>query len=870
MTTPHPTLATARRYRSTMRRKFGLLFHLSGIGILLRRMRLEDHSTEEIRRAAERGPVVYILHSRSALDWLALNRALNGRRLPLARFTNGMRSTQWAPLQVAIAEWWNAIKGWFSTGSLPEPTTSGWLTNVVAAGMPTALFLLEGRTLRRSIRPGQNRTKTFDPIPALLAAQAKSKEPIQVVPVVVAWQRRPEVARSQVAQFILGSQDEPGPLQKLLSVATRNAKAVVQAGAPIDLSEVLEKWEDESEDRKARRVRLLLRRYLWRESHLIRGPRIRPHRWTRRLVMQSPEVRKLVADESTRTGKASASIENDVEKVLDNLAAKMRIGSVRMVAWVLKFLWNRIYAGVDLPDEDMRRLRESFRDATPVLIPCHRSHLDYLLVSSQLFYRDMVIPHVVAGENLSFFPAGPILRRCGAFFIKRKFGEDNIFPVVFERYLHQLIRDGFPIEFFIEGGRSRTGKLLPPRLGVLRMIMNSAQHLREGWDINLVPIGISYEQIAEEKTYRRELQGEDKVTENMGQVVKATSIFKRRFGRVYVRVGEPIRLSEVFAKHAEPFTELDHNLQEEMIQHTGECVMHGIGKRMVVMPSGLVALALLAQSRRGIRVEALHTRVDRMYKALIRAEAPIAITITEGAWGVREVLERFEANKLVQHVQADGEPIIQLIDDRRITLEYYKNGVLHHLVPMSLMAAAIRSQREAFHDGAVVAHDSEEADEVFRLFAEQVFLLRYEFTLDPETDIVALKDAALADLQAYGAINSDASGMGLLDKEAVIELAELTRNLLESIILTLRGARAMRTRDLNSQTMATALQELGAQLINVDDLKRPEALSIVNLKNAIRSFKDEGILSFRTDGNGLELDDVAIDEHAADLDRLLA
>jgi hypothetical protein len=112
--------------------------------------------------------------------------------------------------------------------------------------------------------------------------------------------------------------------------------------------------------------------------------------------------------------------------------------------------------------------------------------------------------------------------------------------------------------------------------------------------------------------------------------------------------------------------------------------------------------------------------------------------------------------------------------------------------------------------------------------------------------------------------------MGLLDKEAVIELAELTRNLLESIILTLRGARAMRTRDLNSQTMATALQELGAQLINVDDLKRPEALSIVNLKNAIRSFKDEGILNFRTDGNGLELDDVAIDEHAADLDRLLA
>jgi len=870
MTLAETTVATARRYRSTMRRKFGLLFHLSGIGILLRRIRLEDHSTEEIRRAAERGPVVYILHTRSALDWLALNRALNGRRLPLARFTNGMRSTKWAPLSVAVAEWWNAIKEWSTSGSMPEPTTSGWLTNVVAAGMPTALFLLEGRTIRRSIRPGQRRTKTFDPIPALLAAQAKSKEPIQVVPVVVAWQRRPEVARSQVAQFILGSQDEPGPLQKLLSVATRNAKAVVQAGAPIDLSEVLEKWKEESEDRKARRVRLLLRRYLWREAHLIRGPRIRPHRWTRRLVMQSPEVRKLVEDESTRTGKSAVSIEANVETVLDNLAAKMRIGTVRMVAWVLKFLWNRIYAGVDLPDEDMRRLRESFRDATPVLIPCHRSHLDYLLVSSQLFYRDMVIPHVVAGENLSFFPAGPILRRCGAFFIKRKFGEDSIFPVVFERYLHQLIRDGFPIEFFIEGGRSRTGKLLPPRLGVLRMIMNSAQHLREGWDINLVPIGISYEQIAEERSYRRELQGADKVSENVGQVVKATSIFGRRFGRVYVRVGEPIRLSEVFSEQEQSFTDLNPSVQEELIQHTGECVMHGIGQRMVVMPSGLVALALLAQSRRGIRHDALHRRVERLYQALIRAEAPIAHSLTSDGWGVREALERFETGKLIHHVQADGEPIIQVISDRRITLEYYKNSVLHHLAPMSLMAAAIRAQRDAFTDGAVVPHDGEDSAEIIRLFAEQIFLLRYEFTFNPETDIQSLKDAAFADLCAYGAITNDASGLALLDKDAIIELAELTRNLLESIILTLRGARAMRTRDLTSQSMATALQELGKQLISVDDLRRPEALSLVNLKNSIRAFRDEGILSFRSDGSGLELDDEVIDHHTADLSQLLA
>ena len=864
---PQP-IGTARRYRSSMRRQFGLLFHISGLGFLLRRLRLEEHSAEEIRKAAERGPVVYILHTRSVIDWLAVNRALNGRRLPLARFTNGLRSTVWAPLRTSLAEWWRALQLKTSLGSMPDPIESGWLTNVVAAGMPTALFLLEGLSIRRTIGASRG-NRTFDPIPALLEAQAKSREPIQVVPVVVAWQRRPEVARSQAARFILGSQDEPGPLQKLLSVATRNSKAVIQAGAPIDLAEVLDKWKDESETNKSRRVRLLLRRYLWRESHMIRGPRIRPHRWTRRLVTQSSEVREMVKQEAERTGHDVSFIQSEVEKTLDQIAAKMRIGVVRVMAWILQFLWNRIYAGVDLPDEDMKRLRESFRDATPILIPCHRSHLDYLLVSSQLFNRDMVIPHVVAGENLRFFPAGPILRRCGAFFIQRKFGQDRIFPVVFERYLHQLIRDGFPIEFFIEGGRSRTGKLLPPRLGVLRMIMNSAQHLRDGWDVNLVPMGISYEQIAEEGAYRKELQGADKVAENVGQVVKATSIFRRRYGRVYVRVGEPIRLSEVFAKHGVPFNDLDPELQQETVQHTGERLMHGIGQRMVVMPSGLVALALLAQNRKGIAMDVLRARVERLYQALKGVNAPIAHTLSHGTWGVEEALSRFESRKLIDQIQIDGAPIIQLVGDRRITLEYYKNGVIHHLAAMSLMAAAIRAQRSAFEDGATVRNDSEDAGEILRLFAEQIFLLRYEVTLNPEEDILQLHESTLEQLKTYGAIRYGKRGIGIANREFIVELAELTRNLLESTVLTLRGARALRTRDLDQKTMATALQEIGKRLLAVEELRRPEALSMVNLRNSIRSFHDEGILSFRADGRGLELDDTAIGDHIDDLERLL-
>ncbi|NUQ12094.1 MAG: redoxin domain-containing protein, partial [Gemmatimonadaceae bacterium] len=213
-------------------------------------------------------------------------------------------------------------------------------------------------------------------------------------------------------------------------------------------------------------------------------------------------------------------------------------------------------AGVDLRDVDVERIRAAYRDGATVLVPCHRSHLDYVLISSQLFERDVMIPHVVAGENLSFFPLGPLLRRVGAVFIKRSFSGDRVFPAVFSAYLRQLIRDEFPLEFFIEGGRSRTGKLLPPKLGVLSMVMDAAAEARADRRVTLLPVAISYEQIAEEGAYARELDGGRKQAEDLGQVVKAGKVVTKRYGRVFMRVGQPILAGEVLGGLPRPWAEL--------------------------------------------------------------------------------------------------------------------------------------------------------------------------------------------------------------------------------------------------------------------------------------------------------------------------
>ena len=232
-------------------------------------------------------------------------------------------------------------------------------------------------------------------------------------------------------------------------------------------------------------------------------------------------------------------------------------------------------------------------------------------------------------------------------------------------------------------------------------------------------------------------------------------------------------------------------------------------------------------------------------------------------------VERFESNRLIERLSLDGESVIQVVDDRRITLEYYKNGVLHHLAPLSLMAAAIRAHRDSFADNARVSRDHPVYAEIERLFAKQIFLLRYEFTMDPDQNVGDLLEDALAGLKEYGAINLDASGIGIANKAYVVEMAELTRNLLESVDITLRGAVALKNKDLDLRSMPRALAELGQKMITLREIKRPEALSLVNLKNTVRALREEGVVNFKTDGTGIALDEATLNEHAEDIRGLL-
>ncbi len=854
------------RHGSAMGRRFGWLFHLAGLGLLLRGLRFEEHSAERIRRASEKGPVVYALYHRSQLDLLALNKALNARRIPLASFVNGMRTIWWLP----VPTFWRSVRSRLRTFGQPYlPIESGWLTDLLMAGGHAALFMLGARRIidRLLRRPEPDVSE------ALLRAQRRCESSIQVVPVVVAWSRRPVSARTDVERTLLGAEDQPGRFSRLWAALARGGAIIVQAGEPLDLQRFSEQYADEPAARQARILRVALRRYLYREQSIIRGPRTRSHRWMRRLVLSSSAVREAVDHEVRATGGSRDRVMRKVERTFDRIAARMSYRWVQLAALATRLLWNRIYSGIDLRDGDMDLIRQAQRRGGLVLIPCHRSHLDYLLVSSIMHEHDLALPYIAAGVNLSFFPAGPIFRRLGAFFVKRSFRGDRIYPAVFAQYLKQLVREGFPIEFFIEGGRSRTGKLLPPKLGLLSMIVDSMASIRrEDFDLTLLPINICYEQLAEERTYARELAGEKKKSESVRDVIRARRVLRHRYGRVYLRVGEPLSLGKALQGLDQPWEELDRDRRGEWLQHVAERILHRINEQAVVLPTSLVALALLAHHRRGIRRTALVERVERFRSFLERAGAKMSASMAWPGWATEEALKRFLDGHKIRSYEDEEGPVYQLAEQSRITLEYYKNSLLHFFVPASLLALCFRHQlrdhgvpRSGVPEGGIPVQELP----AIRRFRALAWIFRYEFVFDPETTAGQLADQTMAQLVAHGALQADGEGLRVVDAERLNELAELLLGFVESYWVTLHAAHGLADRNLGSKELVAAIRKVGESIYAVEEIRRAEALSAVSLRNAVRAFREEGLFSSASDDPGLIFDEERYQKSKAFLRELM-
>ncbi|EGG23421.1 hypothetical protein DFA_05553 [Cavenderia fasciculata] len=262
----------------------------------------------------------------------------------------------------------------------------------------------------------------------------------------------------------------------------------------------------------------------------------------RSLVMNSPRVQMAMEKVSREEGVLVSEIERRASQVMDRMQSNLNVMVVRVLGWFLKKVWRKIYQGIHVDEKGIEAIRAAIQKAPVVLIPTHRSYIDFLIISYIFFEYNLPMPHIAAGEDfLGIILVNWFLRNAGAFFLRRSFHGDPLYWAIFSEYVQRLVIDNQPVEFFIEGKRSRTGKSLHPKLGLLAMVANPYFEGRVQ-DVQVAPIGISYEKVLEGELYSNEMMGENKTKESLNGLFRATKILQMNWGRINVVFAPPISM----------------------------------------------------------------------------------------------------------------------------------------------------------------------------------------------------------------------------------------------------------------------------------------------------------------------------------------
>lgn len=520
----------------------------------------------------------------------------------------------------------------------------------------------------------------------LLELQKKNPDKnYKLVPVSIYWGRNPGKEKSFL-RFFMSNLEETGRLGKLLIILFLGRQCFLQYGKPIRLnSKVVDLNEDTT--RTAHKISRILRVYFNRHWVAVMGPRNENLRDLTSGIVASSSVQNVIIEESARTNKSMAKVKFDAEKYVKEIAANYNSRTVRFLSSVLTRLWNKIYAGIEV--NNIKQVRELAQDHELIYVPCHRSHTDYLLLSYQLYHEGLAPPHIAAGKNLNFWPVGSILRKGGAFFIRRTFKGNRLYSTVFNEYLYRLLNKGTPVEYFQEGGRSRTGRLLSPKTGMLGMtVQGMLRGIRK--PIVFVPVYIGYEKMFEGKSYVGELRGQAKKDESFGQLLGVRKALKRFYGKVYLNFGEPLKLTDYLDDNVENWREYLSNdkkpdwINSQML-HLGDEINKRINAAVSLNSVCLVSMALLGTPRQAMDKAELIAQLNSLL-ALIKA-APYSRFTNVTNETAEELVETTIKLGMAYETNDPAGNVISIEGDERALSTYYSNNILHLFAIPSLIAS---------------------------------------------------------------------------------------------------------------------------------------------------------------------------------------
>lgn len=572
-------------------------------------------------------------------------------------------------------------------------------------------FMIEGKRYNRFFAvekefhiPLSNNDKNelSDNFYAFLNNSSESNQSIIVTPISIMFGRAAEKSEqtNPPSRFVLF-------LKKICHVLFVGKRCFILYSAPIDLHQIQQNKMVQKTSSSAAEIKnelldrliYIVKRSFEQQFRVFIGPILPKRKQIIARLLNKPVISNLIKEEALARNCSETDVRLEAQQLLDEIAADYRYRMLKLTDIVLTWAWSRLYQGLRVTHcEPVREYAK--RGHEIIFAPCHRSHMDYLLLSYVLYRQGLVPPHIAAGLNLNFWPAGPIFRRLGAFFIRRSFRGNKLYPIIFREYMIELFGGGYSVEYFIEGGRSRTGRLLDPKTGLLLMTVQTL--LRDQVrPITIIPVYVGYEHVLEVSTYDNELKGATKQKESGWHMFKAFLRLKK-LGLGYVNFGKPIPLQQFLNKevpnwHQTPEDEMARpKWLTASVNQLSKNIMANINQAGTLNAMNLCCLILLSAHNKLTKNELLES---------LRFHLNLAKNVPYSEQMI--IPENKTSEQLFSHVKNMGKFIINdqpyttqdsyainnddtiSMADRDLTA-YYRNNIQHLYILPSLMLCIIK------------------------------------------------------------------------------------------------------------------------------------------------------------------------------------
>ncbi|HEX7322770.1 MAG TPA: glycerol-3-phosphate 1-O-acyltransferase [Mycobacterium sp.] len=534
-------------------------------------------------------------------------------------------------------------------------------------------------------------------IVAQLVEQLQRNEQRSVVPVRVLWLARADASTLSRVVALLPGRDpyHPSEHQQRHIVRTEPSRARVVAGEAATVAELRQRWEENTVGENprdfahfvARQALLALERAVYR----ILGPQYKSPRLVKPEMLASTRFRDGL------DAVPGATVE-EAGKMLDELATGWSRVSVDLVTVLSRLLSRGFDPNIDYDEYQVAALRTALESHPAVLLFSHRSYIDGAVVPLAMQENRLPPVHVFAGINLSFGLMGPLMRRSGVIFIRRKI-DNPLYRYVLKEYIGYVVQKRFNLSWSIEGTRSRTGKMLPPKLGLMTYVADAYLDGRSD-DILLQGVSISFDQLHETTEYAAYAQGGEKTPEGLSWLynfIKAQG--ERNYGKIYVRFPEAVSMREYLGAPGGSIG-ADRDAKRLAMQKMAFEVAWRIQRVTPISATALVSALLLATRGQALTLGQVHRALQDLLDYLERKHTPMTTSALRLRTldGVRAAADTLSGGHPVTRVDGGREPVWRIAPEDEHAAAFYRNSVIHAFLETSIVGLALAHARRTEGD----------------------------------------------------------------------------------------------------------------------------------------------------------------------------